>query len=653
MFMAGCGCGCCDPVFTDDFNRADSSDIGASWVEISSGAEIKSNTLQTSSPALIRTTGVTHPTVVIDSTTYAGSSKVSVKWTPLDTVNPNTSHVVLGQRDILGGTAISRYIGLELKCDSSGIAPTISARLYAAGPTYVTDSLLIGWDDGPQYTSSSTPSGSDKFFDVTLCWEAENQYTTFRGQMKVKATISSYTGAFYTLEATITGAPTIQDVFLESEAGDARWDDFSWSKTAPDFPECPYCGQCLFAADMTTADDNGTAAYSSSGGTFARNVTTGALELTSTTATWLVDLPARSSLSLTYSADWSGASPTFDVEIGGIRLQISKTITPDQVIAVTVNGSGATSIYTSLTNDFVSICFNAEKIVVATTTTHNEYTSLENTGYVNLAMTAGSSKVSVTEIQALRSDDTSVARLGCTPCDLDTDTDCSVCPPAAFAPYGAVIVTHETTYDEYTNYWGAFTLPDTPPALGDACAGVTPTPCDMAQFPDMLPNALVCAIGGTCSTAALDGADTQVCCWTFNDQRTIDFTSCNDNMYVAALMQVVLYKTADATPRYYLASRFLQNSTWSFTPAGGTVKLWRCVGGNVAGFTTDSSLGDAAGSTAYHSVDTGTDYPLFYSDYFTDCDKVDFTLTRTGAGTLRGFFWDMNFPSSITVHVPR
>jgi len=427
-----CKC-CCKPVLTDDFNRADNTDLGSSWVEISSGAEIKSNTLQIASPGLIRTEGITYPSVTVDSVNYSGSSKVSVKWTPLDTSNPVVSHVIFGQRDILGGTAISRYIGLELTCDSSGIAPTISARLYTAGPTYITDPLPIGWDDGPFYTSGASYDASDKYFDITLCWEPMRYYSLYsRTGMAVKATIGSYTGAFYTLEGVVSGAPTIQDVFLECSSGTARWDDFSWRRTKPDFVNCPYCGQCLFAADMTTAGDQGTAAYSSSGGTFARNVTTGALELTSTTATWLVDLPARNSLSLNYSADWAGSSPTFDVEIGAIRLQISKTLTPEQVIAVTVNGSGATSIYTSLTNSTLNICFNAEKIVVDTATTHNEYTSTDNTGYVNLKMTAGSSKVSVTEIRSLRTDNAGVTNLNCSPCNVSITVDCEVCPSQAY-----------------------------------------------------------------------------------------------------------------------------------------------------------------------------------------------------------------------------
>lgn len=671
-----CKC-CCKPVLTDDFNRADNTDLGSSWVEISSGTEIKSNTLQIASPGLIRTEGITYPSVTVDSVNYSGSSKVSVKWTPLDTSNPVVSHVIFGQRDILGGTAISRYIGLELTCDSSGIAPTISARLYTAGPTYITDSLPIGWDDGPFYTSGASYDASDKYFDITLCWEPMRYYSLYsRTGMAVKATIGSYTGAFYTLEGVVSGAPTIQDVFLECSSGTARWDDFSWRRTKPDFVNCPYCGQCLFAADMTTADDQGTAAYSSSGGTFARNVTTGALELTSTTATWLVDLPARSSLSLTYDADWAGSSPTFTVALGFASVAITKSGSLQSVTA-TINGTPQASFTAPLDSNTISICFLDKRVVVTVGTSSQDYETPDNSGYTNVVLTAGTSMVSVGTVRATRSDEFSITTLGCDPCNLVT-SPCVVCSPDDFSPYGLLYVsaavevvadlpiralnatgvgwmTDLTAINAVGPCTPGWTSPEFPPGV----QSYTETQFDTCLGGDEVPAAVVADQDGTAAHGAVDvprnatydppggsSFNYAVCSWIYYDQLcqctySTDPGDASKKPIATYTVNVTVFKVDGTTNKFYLGARVTFDDavcppqTMSMPPF-----LYRCSGG----------VAVALGTNRISYVD-------YYSDLFEisepNCALTDFTLSTTDDGTYDVDIGTITYPATINIHVPR
>lgn len=689
MAYAGCvsgrNCCQCDPILTDNFDRADSADLGSNWTQIVEGGEILEGKLQTTGPCLIKVTypPFIGPGITIDSVNYYGSTKVSIKWTPLDNAIPSRHRLHLGTMDSFTyGDVVSQSIFVELSGGwTGGPGPSVTMRLgYVAGATdvWLTDELPIGWDDGPFYTSSETPSETDKYFDVSLCWEAEDLYTTFRGGMLVRATISSYTGAHYTLEGHVPGQVVVSYAFIES-IDNARWDDFSWTKTTPDFPKCPTCLQCLFAADMTTPEDQGIQPYTYSGGTLTRNLTTGAIEITSTTATWRVDLPARSSLSLNYDADWTGASPTFDVEIGPVKLQISKTLTPEQVIAVTINGSGASSIYTTLDNSTLSVCFLNNRVVVTAGGSTMDYETTDATGYVNLAMTAGSNMVSVTEIRATRSDDYSIAALGCEPCNLVT-SPCVICSPDEFTPYGLLYVDANVTVVPdlpiralYATGTGPFTnlsainavgpctpgwtSPEFPPGvptyyevLYDTCSGGAVVPGDVVADQD-----------GTSSHGPIDlprlpaydpiggsSYNYAACSWIYYDQlcqcsSSTDPSDLSKKPIASYTVNVTVFKVDGATNKFYLAARLTFDDAVCppSTPAVATTPLYyRCSGGVAVGLGTNR-----------------ISYVDYFSELFeineTNCAKTDFTLTTSDDGTYDIDIGTISYPPTLSIHVPR
>lgn len=674
-FKCGTCCRGCT-VCSDDFNRTVGDTVGNDWYEdvgdwdIVATASGEGALQNTNYPAtLTREVGCgTDPashTITIDylgtPTPFPRSSSVTVKWTPLNTYDPSTHRLYLGNRNATPG-AIDDGIFVQVKYY---VAVTASIRLgnrVAGVDTWLTDELTIG-DRTPTYAGSSSWVSGEPQFQVTLCWEPVEFYfgvEMYRSYRKVAASISTPTTAVYTLEAMAINAC---DMIPQIEAVDgyARWDDLVWSITKPDAAKCPYCGSCTFAADMTTVDDLGTWAYTSSGGTFARNAS-GDLELTSTTATWIVDLPTRVSFSMSYVADWVGSSPTMTVEVGGIQLSFSKSLTPEQVVAVTVGGSGATSIYAPISSSTLSICFTGEKIVVVVGTSRQEYDYTDPGGTTNVVLSAGSTIVTVSELVALRSSDDSVAGLGCIPCDVDTPVDCSVCPPDAFAPYGAMVITAsvDITWESRLGFvsTGGFSVD-----VGDPCPDSTTAPlytdpktifCGGEDYPpDTLADNPSSGADPALSYLRKDGTDTALCTFTYYQ----DFCSCvfgsADYVGIRAGMVVVLYETAGG--EFYLAASPTYSEDW---PCGGTFTTWvtyDCIGGLVTPIEVDVTAYGNTGPTAEllgHWNESLIDNVVWRSENFTDCDKVDFTLTGT-AVTVRHLFSTINYPANITIHVPR
>lgn len=695
MAYAGCvsGRNCCPEctIFDDNFNRTNSTDLGSGWEVITSEVitgtwEIQSNTLACmASPGIVRATAAT-PGLIIDDVGYLKSAKVSIKWLPIESSLPVTQRLHLGYIAPETNPDQVRYsIFLQTRTGTVDGQQSIFVRLgYVKNfdDYWLTDDLPIGWADA-DYTGEDTYTTGEKYFLLTLCWEPRSVYGT-RDIMDVTGTITTYTGTHYTLEGTIyePGLNTSKAI-LEHLEGLSRYDDLTWKVTKPDAPKCPWCGQCLFAADMTTADDQGVAAYSHSGGTFARNATTGALEATSTAASWLVDLPARHRLSVTYTANWSGASPSFTITDGPVVLAFSK-VSGNQSVAVTVNGTSAGTITADIDNNTLEICFGAEEVLVQLGDGQNVYGTEANTGYVNLSISAGEVEITLQEITASRTDSKAVTRYGCEPCDLAPVPMCEVCPEAPFelVPLAAAVI--EGNFSVVTgerlvwDYFGASCPAPWTQGDGVACSPlVWPYSTQVVRvnacngLDDFPPAALAeriddldfgfgySPLGGYESPPATGwwGPFTTRCA-------QLRFLSpvCNDldnglNMRAAHFIELNIYKGKAFSASSY--SFFLEvvpyiMRTWSnslpWPAAVGPRTIYECVGGTLQPVAVNDFTCTSPGQTYEQTVPI----PIYASDIFDECDtRTTFTLNRIGAASKESKWETMTYPDTITVTLLR
>lgn len=454
-------CKCCKGcvVCQDDFNRTAGDTVGNDWNEdvgdwdIVATASGEGALQNTNYPATLtrETSCGTNPashTITIDflgtPTPFPRSSSVTVKWTPINTHYPNQHRLYLGERNAVPG-AVDDGVFVQLAYYAAFTASIRLGNRVAGVDTWLTDELTIG-DMDTYYAGGSTWSSGEPQLQVTLCWESVEFYfgvEMWKSYRKLTTTIETPTGAIYTLTAmAINACDMIPQI--EAVEGYARWDDLVWSITGPDSGSCPYCGQCTYAYDPTGVHDLGTWAYTSSGGTFTRNAS-GDLELTSTTVTWLAQVPEIYSLSLDYNIDWSATAPSFSVSDGTTTLSFSKSLSGEQAVAVTVNGSGASTIYAPLASSSLSICYTTDSVKITVGTSLQEYActppSEPSAGVV--VFTAGSDILTLSNIKVARTDAVSILKRNCPPCD-DYGTPCYICSEGTPATYQWVLVELDT-----------------------------------------------------------------------------------------------------------------------------------------------------------------------------------------------------------------
>lgn len=198
-------CCVCDPIGTDDFDRADSGDLGSDWTEVSGGAnvEIASNKLAFSDAALVRF-DTSHP----DS---SAKCYVSAKVTMNDDLDK--------MRVIVAYTDSNNYLAVEVENDSN----TVDRG----------DMRVIERNAGVETTLN-------EHLRVLDFHENETEiFACYDGQILSGGIVGSGT--------LLSGVPSVAysgtHVGLEGKvvSTDCTFDDFKYLKHADDEAGCPSC----------------------------------------------------------------------------------------------------------------------------------------------------------------------------------------------------------------------------------------------------------------------------------------------------------------------------------------------------------------------------------------------------------------------------
>lgn len=227
--MHGMGFCCCPPAgcdyFSDDFNRADSSDLGSDWTETAGDWSIASNLLAVSTASAVVTCNTTHPT---SGTAY----RVSV--------------AMCGGQE---GDALRAWINNdpttfgEVTFHTDGATGRARLRLFVAG-------TLVG------ETDIWAPPG--EWCYVYLCTDGDHVALGVGGTL--------YLSAPMTITSSVCGLGT----GALNGAMPAKFDNFRLTKHYSDDATCPACGEsCTFFYEYPLGDPtNQTPAMSPASWTF-------------------------------------------------------------------------------------------------------------------------------------------------------------------------------------------------------------------------------------------------------------------------------------------------------------------------------------------------------------------------------------------------
>jgi len=184
------GCTCCDgescTLLDDDFDRADSTNIGSNWTEVSGDASISSNKLAMTSGTIITST-VPHTTEQISITV---------------TINGNSSTRF---RIVLNYTDSSNYNYVDITPGGS-----IVCGIRSGG----SDSTL---------TSASSGTVSGGTYEINVCVRENYFNASVGGAFKVQASLIATSGTYGLGMPSVSGSPTFDNFLAEKADGSCPW----------------------------------------------------------------------------------------------------------------------------------------------------------------------------------------------------------------------------------------------------------------------------------------------------------------------------------------------------------------------------------------------------------------------------------------------
>ena len=208
-----CGCESCD-IFSDNFNRADDTDLGSDWSEVSGSWAITSNTLRTSSTSAV---------CVHDNGTSSSAMSVSCE---VQGASGDYLRVIAAYQDA------SNYWFAEVKIGASG-----TGRFDLYQRSGGTNTLKSG---GTGSIAAST------WHTVTVCIMFGENGSTDTVTAQLNSTLAFQRFAYHT--------ETVNDgcgVGTGSTAGSVQFDNFAVTKTDGSCPKC--------VLDCTTCGGSGAA----------------------------------------------------------------------------------------------------------------------------------------------------------------------------------------------------------------------------------------------------------------------------------------------------------------------------------------------------------------------------------------------------------
>jgi len=210
---------CCDrdygcDIFSDNFNRADSDNLGSNWVEKVTDCDIASNKAQITSGGLCYVSGYSNP--------YDSHNAV---------VNILLYNAAAGDvfRVLLAYQNEDNYIYGEVECFDAG-GGVIHGYLNLGQVVGGTETELLAGSDG-----IALPDG----FEFFVCYGAETMFTIGYGMTTYNVCSDEVT--IPDESANLDAGITKSTVGLASDGGTVDFDDFDWDAHFEDDRECPAC----------------------------------------------------------------------------------------------------------------------------------------------------------------------------------------------------------------------------------------------------------------------------------------------------------------------------------------------------------------------------------------------------------------------------
>lgn len=210
---------CCDPsclIFKDDFDRANNTDIGSDWQEVTGNAQIDANRLRTS----ILGPGVTIATIVHTSETMVVDVAMSFD---AGAITIETAGAIVNYKDV------DNYLYVQIEATFSAFAGTVQTRLM-----FYRRSGGVNTQLGT--TKVIDPSNGIANHQFRVCYDG-----TYLSAMGYREAATKITDGFRA------------GVFSSSSSA-VYFNNFRWYQWRHDCPNCtpnPQCGYCFDSSEPT------------------------------------------------------------------------------------------------------------------------------------------------------------------------------------------------------------------------------------------------------------------------------------------------------------------------------------------------------------------------------------------------------------------